>query len=89
MRKLPWFAPLLFLFAAAGAAAQLPAAATLIEAARLVDPRTGEALAPAAVLIEDGKIKQVGTPAQVKVNAPAAVRAAGSAGEAHGLQRRI
>jgi imidazolonepropionase-like amidohydrolase len=74
MRKLPWFAPLLFLFAAAGAAAQLPAAATLIEAARLVDPRTGEALAPAAVLIEDGKIKQVGTPAQVRVNAPAAVR---------------
>jgi imidazolonepropionase-like amidohydrolase len=74
MRKLPWFAPLLFLFATAGAGAQLPASATLIEAARLVDPRTGEALAPAAVLIEDGKIKQVGTPAQVKVNAPAAVR---------------
>ena len=49
MRKLPWFTPLLFLFAAAGAAAQLPASATLIEAARLVDPRTGEALAPAAV----------------------------------------
>jgi imidazolonepropionase-like amidohydrolase len=74
MRSLPWFAPLLFLFAAVDAAAQPPASATLIEAARLVDPRTGNALAPAAVLIEDGKIKQVGTPAQVRLNAPAAVR---------------
>jgi imidazolonepropionase-like amidohydrolase len=74
MRRLPWFAPLLFLFAAAGAATQLPASATLIEAARLIDPRTGNALAPAAVLVEDGKIKQVGAPSQIKASAPPEVR---------------
>jgi imidazolonepropionase-like amidohydrolase len=74
MHRLFGFAPFLFLVAAAASAAQPPASATLIEAARLIDPRTGNALAPAAVLIEDGKIKQVGTPAQVKASAPAAVR---------------
>lgn len=60
--------------AAVGAAAQSPAAATLLEAARLIDPRTGGTLAPAAVLIEAGTIKEVGTPAQVQAHAPTAVR---------------
>jgi len=40
--------------------AQSPARAILVRAGRLLDPRTGNILAPAAVLIEDGKIKQVG-----------------------------
>ena len=39
---------------------------TLVKAARLLDPRTGNILAPAAVLIEDNKIKEVGPPAQVQ-----------------------
>src|ERR1700719_4528223 len=42
-----------------------PAAVTLIKAGRLLDPRTGNLLSPAAVLIEGGKIKQVGSPSQV------------------------
>ena len=65
-------ATLLLLLAAAHAGA--PAAGTLIKAARLIDPRTGNALAPAAVLVEDGRIKQVGAPAQVQANAPAMVQ---------------
>jgi len=49
-------------------AAQSPGPATLVKAARLLDPRTGNVLAPAAVLIENGKIKEVGAP--TKVQAP-------------------
>src|SRR5215471_2227010 len=47
-------------------AAQSVAPVTLVRAARLLDPRTGNVLAPAAVLIEDGKIQQVGA----QVSAP-------------------
>jgi hypothetical protein len=47
--------------------AQVPqgASATAVRAGRLLDPRTGNVLAPAAVLIEGDKIKQVGPPAQI------------------------
>ena len=55
-------------------AAQSPAPATLIKAGRLLDPRTGNVLSPAAVLIENGKIKEVGAPSQVQANAPAGVQ---------------
>jgi len=37
----------------------------LVRASRLLDPKTGNVLSPAAVLIEDGKIKQVGSPLQI------------------------
>ncbi len=47
---------------------------TLIKAGRLLDPRTGNILAPAAVLIEGGKIKEVGPPSQVQAAAPAGVK---------------
>lgn len=53
--------------------AQLPlrgqsaAPVTLVKAARLLDPRTGNVLAPAAVLIEGDKIKQVGSSSQIGV----------------------
>ena len=40
---------------------------TLVNAARLLDPRTGNVLAPAAVLIEGDKIKQVGSSSQIGV----------------------
>ena len=39
--------------------AQSPASVVLIRANRLLDPRTGKVLSPAAVLIENGKIKEV------------------------------
>src|SRR5215467_9880983 len=45
--------------------AQAPPKVTLVKAAHLLDPRTGNVLAPAAVLIEGNKIKQVGAPSQV------------------------
>src|SRR5277367_3497329 len=56
------------------AAAQAPAPLTLVKAGRLLDPRTGNVLAPAAVLIENGKIKEVGSPAYVQAHAPAGVK---------------
>ena len=40
---------------------------TLIKAGRLLDPRTGKVLAPANVLIEGDKIKEVGLPSQMSV----------------------
>lgn len=46
--------------------AQSTAPVTLVKAGRLLDPRTGNVLAPAAVLIDGNKIKQVGAPAQIK-----------------------
>jgi imidazolonepropionase-like amidohydrolase len=48
-------------------ATRLPAAVTVIKAARLLDPRSGNILSPAAVLIDDNKIKEVGAPAKVQV----------------------
>jgi imidazolonepropionase-like amidohydrolase len=38
----------------------------LVKAGRLLDPRTGDVLSPAAVLIEGGRIKEVGAPTKVK-----------------------
>jgi imidazolonepropionase-like amidohydrolase len=55
-------------------AAQAPAPVTLVKAGRLLDPRTGNVLSPAAVLIEDGKVKKVGSPAQVQRDAPTGVK---------------
>jgi imidazolonepropionase-like amidohydrolase len=54
--------------------AQSPAPATLIKAGRLLDPRSGNVLSPAAVLVENGKIKEVGAPAQLRAHAPADVK---------------
>src|SRR5215469_13755358 len=50
--------------------AQSAAPLTVVKAGRLLDPRTGNILAPAAVLIEGGKIRKVGTPAQVESALP-------------------
>jgi len=61
---------LVLLIVALGSMAQLGAQSTapvtLVKAGRLLDPRTGNVLAPAAVLIDGNKIKQVGAPAQIK-----------------------
>ena len=42
--------------------AQSAAGSTLVEAARLLDPKSGNTLAPVAVLIQAGKVKQIGIP---------------------------
>jgi imidazolonepropionase-like amidohydrolase len=55
-------------------AAQAPAPVTLVKAGRLLDPLTGNVLSPAAVLIEGGKIKEVGSPTQVQPQAPAGAK---------------
>ena len=55
-------------------AARSPAPVTLVKSARLLDPRTGNVLSPAGVLIEAGKIKEVGAPSQVQADAPAGVK---------------
>jgi imidazolonepropionase-like amidohydrolase len=53
-------------------AAESVAPASLIKADRLLDPRSGNVLSPAAALIENGKIKEVGAPA--KVQAPSGTK---------------
>jgi imidazolonepropionase-like amidohydrolase len=47
--------------------AQSAAPVTLIKAGRLLDPRTGNVLTPAVVMVEGDKIKQVGSPSQIGV----------------------
>jgi imidazolonepropionase-like amidohydrolase len=44
---------------------------TVIKAAHLLDPRTGNLLSPAAVLVEGNKIKDVGSPDRMQHAAPA------------------
>src|SRR5262249_43267112 len=62
------------IFAAIQLAAQSPAPSTLIKTGRLLDPRSGNVLSPAAVLIENGKIKEVGAPPQVQTHASGDVK---------------
>jgi imidazolonepropionase-like amidohydrolase len=61
----------MLLFSVAQLAAQSPAPVTLVKASRLLDPHTGNVLSPAAVLIENGKIREVGAPSRVQAEAPA------------------
>jgi imidazolonepropionase-like amidohydrolase len=63
------------IFAATELAAQSPSPTTLVKAGRLLDPRSGNVLSPAAVLIENGKIKEVGSPSNVQAHAPAGAKA--------------
>jgi imidazolonepropionase-like amidohydrolase len=60
------------IFAATQLAAQSPPPTILVKTGRLFDPRTGNVLAPAAVLIEDNKIKEVGSLS--KVQAPSGAK---------------
>lgn len=63
-----------FAFAVVFIAAKASASLTLVTASRLLDPRSGNVLSPAAVIIEDGKIKEVGPPTQVEAHAPKDVK---------------
>jgi len=62
------------LFVAGQVAAEVPASNTLVKAGRLVDPRTGTVISPAAVLIENGKIKEVGPASQMQTHAAGDVK---------------
>src|ERR1700733_7044415 len=55
-------------------AAESTSGMTLVKAGRLLDPKTGNVLSPAAVLIENGKIKEGGSPSQLQAHAPAGTR---------------
>ena len=59
---------LLALLAATQAAAQSAPVVTLVKAARLLDPRTGKVLTPAAVLVENDRISEVGSPSQLQAH---------------------
>src|SRR5580704_5772059 len=76
MRKLglSFVLGLVAMVSAVRAPAQSTVPVTLVKASRLLDPRSGNVLSPAAVLIEDGKIKEVGPPSQVQAAAPAGVK---------------
>ncbi|MGA2813538.1 MAG: amidohydrolase family protein, partial [Candidatus Acidiferrum sp.] len=76
MRKLriSFVLGLAVVISAAQTPAQSAVSVTLIKAGRLLDPRTGNVLSPAAVLIEDGKIREVGAPAQVQAHLPAGAK---------------
>jgi imidazolonepropionase-like amidohydrolase len=58
------------LFSIGQIVAQSPDPIILVKAGHLLDPRTGNVLSPAAVLLENGKIKEVGSPAQLEARAP-------------------
>jgi len=62
-----------FFFVAGQLMPQSPVQVTLVKAGRLVDPKTGNVLAPAAVLIEDKKIKEVGAPSKVQAQSGAKI----------------
>ena len=62
-----------------GLTAQPASQITLIKAGRLLDPRTGNVLAPAAVLIDGDRIKEVGAPSQVHASTAATTIDLGSA----------
>jgi hypothetical protein len=56
-----------FLFSSTQLMAQTPAPITLLKVGRLLDPHTGNVLAPAAIPIEGDKITQVGSPSKLSV----------------------
>src|SRR5439155_22184736 len=62
------------IFVAGQVAAQSPVSLTLVKAGRMLDPRSGNVLSPVAVLIENGKIKEVGPPPQVQTHASGDVK---------------
>jgi imidazolonepropionase-like amidohydrolase len=60
-------------------AGQMFASTTLVKVGWLLDPRTGKVLSPAAVLIEDNKVKEVGAPSKVQTPSGAKVFDLGNA----------
>lgn len=60
-----FFALVLVALVSVHLSAQSTAPVTLVKAGRLLDPRSGNVLSPAAVVIENGKIKEVGEPSRL------------------------
>jgi imidazolonepropionase-like amidohydrolase len=73
-RRFPVLTLLAVVFSIGRLAAESPAPVTVVKAGRLLDPRTGNVLSPAAVLIENGRIKEIGAPSRVEADAPAGVK---------------
>ena len=71
-RVLPSVLAVCAVLATAIVGAQTSGRLTLVLAARLLDTRSGNVLSPAAVLIEDAKIKDVGSPARLQAEATSA-----------------
>jgi imidazolonepropionase-like amidohydrolase len=67
MRNIATFFLALVALVSVQLSAQSVAPVIMVKAARLLDPRTGKVLAPAAVLVEGSKIKLVGLPSQISV----------------------
>jgi imidazolonepropionase-like amidohydrolase len=67
MRKIAPFALVFITLVSVQLSAQSPASVTLVKAGRLLDPRTGNVLTPAFVLIEGDKVKQIGSSFQIGV----------------------
>jgi imidazolonepropionase-like amidohydrolase len=76
MRNLSTFlaGSLIGLFLTAQLTGQPSAPVILVKAGRLLDPRSGNVLSPAAVLIEGSKIKEVGQPSSVQSHASGEVK---------------
>jgi len=62
---------LLALSSPARPVAQSPEGVTLLRAGRLLDPRAGTMLSPAAVLVQRGNVTDVGSPDRLRASAPA------------------
>jgi imidazolonepropionase-like amidohydrolase len=74
MQKIATFFALVFMaLVSVELSAQSAAPVTLVRADRLLDPRTGNVLTPAFVLIEGDKVKQVGSSSQTGVPAGAKI----------------
>jgi imidazolonepropionase-like amidohydrolase len=71
MRKRPWcLVSLCLALTVAGRPAAQSSRLTLVKAGRLLDPRNGTVRSPAGVLIENGRIKEVGAPSELQKNTP-------------------
>jgi imidazolonepropionase-like amidohydrolase len=79
MRKTATFVALVFVALSAQLSAQSVSSVTLVKADRLLDPRSGNVLTPAFVLIEGDKVKQVGSSSQIGVPASAKIIDLGAA----------
>lgn len=78
-RRIAWLAFLIAALASTQPGAQPAAPATVVKAGRLLDPRTGNVLTSAAVLIEGDKIQQVGSSSQIRAPAGAKIVDLGTA----------
>jgi imidazolonepropionase-like amidohydrolase len=81
MRKLFVLIAVTFLavFSVGQSFAQSSASIILIKAGHLLDPRSGKVLSPAAVLVENGKIKQIGSPSEISAPSGAKIIDLGNA----------